>query len=118
MSIKDLKKRVAADRAEGRIPWIVCISAGTTNSGAVDPIDEIVAVSRMEQMWVHVDAAYGGFFLLTQLGKKLLTGLRDADSVVLDPHKGLFLPYGCGAVLAKDGAKLKRYLCIYRRLSG
>ncbi len=107
MSVEDLRKRIAADRAAGLIPWMVCVSAGTTNSGAVDPIEEILTVSRSERMWSHVDAAYGGFFLLTRQGKKLLHGLHEADSVVLDPHKGLFLPYGCGAVLVKDGAKLR-----------
>jgi aromatic-L-amino-acid/L-tryptophan decarboxylase len=110
MSVGDFKKRIAADRAAGLFPWIVCVSAGTTNSGAVDPVDDILAVSRSERMWAHVDAAYGGFFLLTQQGKKLLAGLREADSVVLDPHKGLFLPYGCGAVLVQNGTNLKSSL--------
>jgi aromatic-L-amino-acid decarboxylase len=107
MSVEDLKGKIAADRAEALSPWIVCISAGTTNTGAVDPVDDIITLSQAERMWAHVDAAYGGFFLLTDHGTKLLGGMHKADSVVLDPHKGLFLPYGCGAVLVKDGAKLK-----------
>ena len=108
MDPMDLRKQIAADRAAGLFPWMVCISAGTTNSGAVDPIEDVLAVCREEGMWGHVDAAYGGFFLLTHHGKELLGGLSHADSIVLDPHKGLFLPYGCGAVLVKDGAKLRR----------
>ena len=107
MSAHDLRAKIAADRAAGLHPWMVCISAGTTNSGAVDPIEEIVAIARDEGMWSHVDAAYGGFFLLTQKGKQLLAGASEADSIVLDPHKGLFLPYGCGAVLVKDGTRLR-----------
>jgi glutamate/tyrosine decarboxylase-like PLP-dependent enzyme len=107
MSVADLKKQIAADRADGLFPWMVCNSAGTTNSGAVDPIEDVLAVCRAEGMWGHVDAAYGGFFLLTQHGNKLLSGINNADSIVLDPHKGLFLPYGCGAVLVKEGAKLR-----------
>jgi glutamate/tyrosine decarboxylase-like PLP-dependent enzyme len=108
MSVADLRKQIAADRASGLFPWMVCISAGTTNSGAVDPIEEALAVCRAEGMWGHVDAAYGGFFLLTEHGKYVLNGLSQADSIVLDPHKGLFLPYGCGAVLVNDGAKLRK----------
>jgi glutamate/tyrosine decarboxylase-like PLP-dependent enzyme len=108
MSVRDLKEKISADRAAGLAPWIVCVTAGTTNSGAVDPIQDILDVCRSERMWGHVDAAYGGFFLLTERGKQLLSGLRDADSIVLDPHKALFLPYGCGAVLVRDGDRLKR----------
>jgi aromatic-L-amino-acid/L-tryptophan decarboxylase len=108
MSVLDLKERIAADRAAGLAPWIVCVTAGTTNSGAVDPIPEVLEICQSEQMWCHVDAAYGGFFLLTEQGKKVLSGIQDADSIVLDPHKGLFLPYGCGAVLVKDAHHLKK----------
>jgi glutamate/tyrosine decarboxylase-like PLP-dependent enzyme len=107
MSVAALKGQIAADRAAGLDPWIVCISAGTTNTGAVDPIEELLAVAREEGLWGHVDAAYGGFFLLTERGKELMRGISEADSIVLDPHKGLFLPYGCGAVLVKDAAKLR-----------
>lgn len=108
MSVGDLQDRVAADRAAGRLPWLVCATAGTTNTGAVDPLEEILSYCRAEGLWGHVDAAYGGCFLLTEHGKQLLGGIQDADSVVLDPHKGLFLPYGCGAVVVKDGPRLRR----------
>jgi glutamate/tyrosine decarboxylase-like PLP-dependent enzyme len=108
MSVDDLRTKVAADRLARLLPWIVCINAGTTNSGAVDPIADVLEVCRKEGMWGHVDAAYGGFFLLTERGRHLLGGLGDADSIVLDPHKALFLPYGCGAVLVKDAELLKR----------
>jgi aromatic-L-amino-acid/L-tryptophan decarboxylase len=107
MSAHDLRAKITADRAAGLHPWMICTSAGTTNSGAVDPIQEIVAIARNEGIWSHVDAAYGGFFLLTQKGKQLLANVSEADSIVLDPHKGLFLPYGCGAVLVKDGTRLR-----------
>ena len=68
MDAMDLRKQITADRAAGLFPWMVCISAGTTNSGAVDPIADVLAICREEGMWGHVDAAYGGFFLLTQHG--------------------------------------------------
>jgi aromatic-L-amino-acid decarboxylase len=107
MSISALKEQIAAERAAGLAPWIVCISAGTTNTGAVDAVEDLLGVAHNEGLWGHVDAAYGGFFLLTDHGRKLMRGISVADSIVLDPHKGLFLPYGCGAVLVKDAAKLR-----------
>lgn len=108
MSVSDLQAQVSADRAAGRLPWLVCATAGTTNTGAVDPLPHILAFCRSEGLWGHVDAAYGGCFLLTEKGRALLAGIQDADSVVLDPHKGLFLPYGCGAVVVRDGDRLRR----------
>jgi aromatic-L-amino-acid decarboxylase len=83
-------------------------NAGTTNTGAVDPLPELADLARRHGLWLHVDAAYGGFFLLTEEGKRVMRGIEQADSIVLDPHKGLFLPYGTGALLVKDGAALKR----------
>jgi aromatic-L-amino-acid decarboxylase len=85
----------------------VTASAGTTNTGAVDPIGDIVALANEEGMWVHVDGAYGGFFQLTDRGRDRFRGIEDADSVTLDPHKGLFLPYGTGALVVRDGETLR-----------
>ena len=96
------------DIAAGLRPWLVFTSAGTVNSGAVDPIDAIADVCRANGLWLHVDGAYGGFFLLTEKGRRALEGMGRADSIVLDPHKGLFLPYGCGAVLVRNGEDLRR----------
>jgi glutamate/tyrosine decarboxylase-like PLP-dependent enzyme len=97
-----LAEAIAADRAHGLRPWLVIASAGTTDVGAVDPLDAIGAVAAREGCWFHVDAAYGGFFLLTESGRRLLRGIETSDSVVMDPHKGLFLPYGLGVVLVRD----------------
>ncbi len=108
MSVPDLARRIEADRRAGLAPWMVFASAGTVNTGAVDPLDELAALATDAGLWLHVDAAYGGFFILTDLARSLLAGMARADSVVLDPHKGLFLPYGCGAVLVRDGAALRR----------
>ncbi|HEV7587131.1 MAG TPA: aminotransferase class V-fold PLP-dependent enzyme [Longimicrobium sp.] len=101
-----LAEAIAADRARGLRPWLVLAAAGTTDTGAVDPLDEIGAVAHREGCWYHVDAAYGGFFLLTAHGRRALKGIELSDSVVLDPHKGLFLPYGSGMVIVRDGARL------------
>jgi glutamate/tyrosine decarboxylase-like PLP-dependent enzyme len=101
-----LAAAIAADRAAGRRPWLVVASAGTTDTGAVDPLDAIATVAGREGCWFHVDAAYGGFFLLTEHGRSLLRGIERSDSAVLDPHKGLFLPYGSGIVVVRDAAPL------------
>ncbi len=88
-------------------PFLVVPSAGTTNSGAVDPIEDVVAVAADEDLWVHVDGAYGGFFQLTERGRSLFRAIDRADSIALDPHKGLFLPYGTGALIVREGARLR-----------
>jgi len=97
-----LAQAVAADRTRGLRPWLIIASAGTTDTGAVDPLEAVAAVAERERCWFHVDAAYGGFFLLTEHGRSALKGIERSDSVVLDPHKGLFLPYGAGMVLVRD----------------
>jgi aromatic-L-amino-acid decarboxylase len=102
-----LRAAISSDRAAGREPFLLVGNAGTTNTGAVDPLRELAEVARDERLWFHVDAAYGGFFALTERGRRAMDGLELADSVVLDPHKALFLPYGTGAVLVRDGATLK-----------
>lgn len=101
-----LTDAIAADRARGLRPWLVIAGAGTTDTGAIDPLDEIATIAARERCWFHVDAAYGGFFLLTDEGRRALRGIERSDSVVLDPHKSLFLPYGSGIVLVRDAAPL------------
>ena len=103
-----LQSMIRADRAAGLIPFMVVATAGTTNTGAVDPLDAIGDITEREQLWLHVDGAYGGFFMLTAEGRDMLTGINRADSITLDPHKGLCLPYGTGALLTRDLEALKR----------
>jgi len=97
-----LAERIAADRAAGLAPWLVVASAGTTDTGAVDPLPAVADIAARERLWLHVDAAYGGMFALTAEGKRALAGIERADSVIVDPHKGMFLPWGVGAVLCRD----------------
>ncbi|MES1245235.1 MAG: aminotransferase class V-fold PLP-dependent enzyme [Acidobacteriota bacterium] len=97
-----LERAIAEDRAQGLNPWLIVAAAGTTDTGAVDPLDELAAIAERERCWFHVDAAYGGFFLLTEHGRRVLKGIERSDSVVLDPHKSLFLPWGAGVVLVRD----------------
>ncbi len=106
--IDALRARLTADRAAGLSPFLVVGSAGTTNTGAVDDLGAVAAIAREERLWFHVDAAYGGFLLLTERGRRALAGVAEADSIVLDPHKGLFLPYGHGALVVRDAAALRR----------
>jgi len=108
IQISRLREEIHRDRRAGRIPFMIVANAGTTNTGAVDNLSELSELAQEERLWLHVDAAYGGFFLLTDEGKKILAGIDRADSLILDPHKGLFIPYGTGALLVRDGAALKR----------
>jgi aromatic-L-amino-acid decarboxylase len=103
-----LADAIAADRARGRTPFFVVGNAGTTNTGAVDDLAALADLAARERLWFHVDAAYGGFFLLTAEGRLRMAGIERSDSLVLDPHKGLFLPYGTGALLVRDGETLRR----------
>jgi len=102
LDVSALRQQIGRDRAEGRRPFLVSSAAGTTNTGAVDDLDAIADLCEAEGLWNHVDAAYGGFFALTKRGRRTLSGIGRADSITLDPHKGLFLPYGTGALLVKD----------------
>jgi glutamate/tyrosine decarboxylase-like PLP-dependent enzyme len=104
---RDVQHAIAADRAAGLIPLAVVVTAGTTNTGAVDPLDEIADVCAAEQTWLHADAAYGGFAAITERGASLLVGLGRCDSVALDPHKWLFVPFECGSLLVREPERLR-----------
>jgi aromatic-L-amino-acid/L-tryptophan decarboxylase len=99
-------RMIERDRAQGRLPFLLVANAGTTDTGTVDPVAELGSLARREDLWFHVDAAYGGFFQLTERGRAVLSGIEQADSIVLDPHKSLFLPYGTGILLVRDLAPL------------
>jgi aromatic-L-amino-acid decarboxylase len=99
---------VARDRAAGLSPFLLVASAGTTSTGAVDDLAALADIAERERLWLHVDAAYGGFFALTARGKATMAGIERADSVTLDPHKGLFLPYGTGCLVVRDREALRR----------
>ncbi len=107
MDVDALREQVRRDRDAGFIPFLVASAAGTTNTGAVDDLDAIADLCEAEGLWNHVDAAYGGFFALTSRGHQTLFGIGRADSITLDPHKGLFLPYGTGALLVRDRSTLE-----------
>ncbi len=107
MDASALVTQVKADRADGLVPWLLISSAGTTNTGAIDPLDALSDVAEGYGLWHHIDAAYGGFFVLWDEGRRALSGIDRGDSIAVDPHKGLFLPYGCGCVIVRDHRKLR-----------
>ena len=102
MDVAELRRRVAEDRANGLQPMVVCANAGSASTGAVDPLVPISDFCAREGVWLHVDAAYGGFALVTEDGNELLGGIERADSVGMDAHKWFFQPYEGGALLVKD----------------
>jgi aromatic-L-amino-acid/L-tryptophan decarboxylase len=104
----DLEQQVIQDREAGLNPFLIVGSAGTTDVGAIDPLVDLGRIAKDHGLWYHIDAAYGGFFILTEEGKAKLQGLELADSLIIDPHKGLFLPYGLGVVLVKKAEDLQR----------
>ena len=97
-----LERAIAEDRAAGMTPFLVVGSAGTTNTGSIDPLPALADICSRDNLWFHVDGAYGGAFVITERGRARLAGIERADSITLDPHKGLFLPYGTGSILVKD----------------
>ena len=103
-----LRQLIQEDQSAGLNPFMVVGSLGSTDTGAVDPLDQVAEVCEEFGLWFHVDAAYGGFFILVPELQPLFKGVERADSLVIDPHKGMFLPYGVGAVLVKDVDALNR----------
>ena len=106
MSVDALKGMIRADRQQGLVPMAVVAAAGTTNTGAIDPLADLATLCQESATWLHVDGAYGGAFVLCEEGRALLHGISEADSITFDPHKGLFLPYGTGCLLVKRGRAL------------
>jgi aromatic-L-amino-acid decarboxylase len=103
-----LAAAIEADVRAGQQPFLVVANAGATNTGAVDPLREIAGVCADADVWLHVDAAYGGFAVLTERGRELLAGIDQADSVTLDPHKWLYQPYECGCLIVREGPLLSQ----------
>jgi len=107
LRVNRLHEAIESDRRAGLAPFAVVSNAGTTNTGAVDPLDAVADLCETERVWHHIDGAYGAFFYLCEDLRATLRGLPRADSLTLDPHKGMFLPYGTGALLVRDGAALR-----------
>ena len=107
LSVQNLRASIADDRAKGLRPFCIVANAGTTNTGAVDPLTELADLAAKEKLWLHVDGAFGAASIVSDRGRTLLRGLDRADSITLDPHKWLFQSFECGCVLVRDAARLK-----------
>ena len=113
MRVDTLADMVAADRKAGLRPFLVCATAGATNTGAVDPLHALADYTRDEKLWLHTDAAYAGFSVLTRAGREMLDGLGRADTLTLDPHKWLYVPFECGCLMARDPSKLEAAFSVH-----
>jgi len=112
LPVSALRRQIQADKAVGKIPFCVIANAGTTNTGSVDPLSDLAALCKDDDFWLHVDGAYGAAAVLCKQGQKLLQGLEQADSLILDPHKWLFQPYEMGCVLVRNMGWLKEAYCV------
>jgi aromatic-L-amino-acid decarboxylase len=108
ISLEMLRDAIARDRDAGLVPCCVVGVAGTTSSGAIDPLEELAAIARENGCWYHVDAAYGGPLAFSQRHRDKLRGIERADSITFDPHKWMFVPFSCGATLVRDGGHVLR----------
>lgn len=108
LDTRHLRELIEADRRAGLIPVCICAAGGTTNTGTVDDLHALADIAAENDVWLHIDAAYGGFFRLTDRGRARLAGIERADSVTVDPHKSLFLPYGTGAIVVRSADDLRR----------
>ncbi|WP_026148045.1 pyridoxal phosphate-dependent decarboxylase family protein [Robiginitomaculum antarcticum] len=107
LPLESLAQRIDEDRKRGLVPFCVIANAGTTNAGAIDPLEDLVEFCKEQGLWLHVDGAYGGATAITQTGKTLLKGIEKADSITIDPHKWMFQPYEIGCLLVRDTHHLK-----------
>jgi glutamate/tyrosine decarboxylase-like PLP-dependent enzyme len=113
IDLPSLARAVADDRAAGLEPIAVCGNAGATNTGAIDPLDAVADFCASEGIWFHVDAAYGGFAVLTEKGKPALRGIERADSIAMDPHKWLFQPFEAGCLMVRDVRRLEAAFTVH-----
>jgi glutamate/tyrosine decarboxylase-like PLP-dependent enzyme len=106
MEVNALEKTIKADKKAGLNPWLIVATAGTTDTGAVDPLEDIADIAAAHRLWLHVDGAYGAAFALCPPGRRKLKGIERSDSMIVNPHKGMFLPLGSGVILVREGKYL------------
>lgn len=103
-----LREAIESDKEEGNIPCCISGAAGATSTGIIDPLDELADIARRFGCWFHVDAAYGGALAFSEKHKAHLRGIERADSITIDPHKWMFVPFACGALLVREGGRVLR----------
>ena len=104
IDVVELVRAIRSDVEAGLRPFALVGNAGSTNTGAVDPLASLAEIARAHSLWFHVDAAYGGFAALTERGRRSLSGIEQADSLALDPHKWFYCPFEAGCVLVRNGS--------------
>ncbi|MFN8376318.1 MAG: pyridoxal-dependent decarboxylase [Anaerolineae bacterium] len=107
MDVAKLRAQIALDRMAGLRPVCVAASAGTVNTGAIDPLDELADVCAAEKLWFHVDGAYGGLGILAEQTQGLFKGIERADSLAVDPHKWMYVPVECGCIFVRDAQAMR-----------
>jgi aromatic-L-amino-acid decarboxylase len=103
-----LRAEIERDLREGRTPCCIAGAAGATSTGVVDPLDQLAELAREYDCWFHVDAAYGGALAFSDQHRTRLKGIERADSITIDPHKWMFVPFECGALVVREGAQVLR----------
>jgi aromatic-L-amino-acid/L-tryptophan decarboxylase len=107
IDVSALRETVGAEKQSGRRPFCVVASAGTVGTGAIDPIDEIADLCAAEDLWLHVDGAYGAIGVVDPAVTPRFAGMERADSLAIDPHKWLSVPFECGCAMVRDGSLLR-----------
>lgn len=107
MDVEKLRTHIHADRTQGLRPVCVAASAGTVNTGAIDPLNAIADICAAEDLWFHVDGAYGGVGILAEQTTDLFNGMERADSLAIDPHKWMYVPIECGCVFVRDAQAMR-----------
>jgi len=108
LRVDALRETIARDREAGLLPCCIVGVAGTTSTGAIDPLEELAAIAREYRCWYHIDAAYGGPLAFSAQHQDKLRGIELADSITFDPHKWMFVPFACGATLVREGGRVLR----------
>jgi aromatic-L-amino-acid decarboxylase len=108
LNAEALQQQIDADRKSGCIPCCIIGIAGATSTGVIDPLGELAAIARANDCWYHVDAAYGGTLAFSEKHRYKLNGIEQADSITFDPHKWMFVPFACGALLVREGGRVLR----------
>ena len=108
INLDELRETIERDRAEGNLPCCIVGVAGATSTGVLDPLEDLAAIARENNCWYHVDAAYAGALAFSDKHKSKLSGIELADSITIDPHKWMFVPFACGGTLVRDGKRVLR----------
>jgi glutamate/tyrosine decarboxylase-like PLP-dependent enzyme len=113
VDLQALEQAIRADVAQGLKPACIIGIAGTTNTGSIDKLDRLAELARRHGCWFHVDAAYGGAVILSEMYGTMLRGIEQADSITVDPHKWFYMPFSAGGILVRDGECLRKAFLVY-----